>query len=156
VLRDRRSRPSEPLARVGRQCGLLFGVEGRTQSRGVLLKRLELFAVRLGGHALLREQRARGFAQRGTLRQLLNAYVGHLEKQGRQSARDVRSIFNVHVFEAAPEVAMRKATEVKIDDFVRLIGNLTKAGKGRTAAKLRSYLRAAYSLANSFREPDEG
>lgn len=36
---------------------------------------------------------------------------------------------------------------MSIDDFVRLIGKLTEAGKGRTAAKLRSYLRAAYSLA---------
>jgi integrase len=86
-------------------------------------------------------------AQRGTLRQLLDAYVGHLEKHGKQSAKDVRSIFNLHVFEAAPELATRKATEVNLDDFVRLIGRLTEAGKGRTAAKLRSYLRAAYSLA---------
>jgi len=59
----------------------------------------------------------------------------------------VRSIFNTHVFDAAPDVAARKASEVKVDDFVRLIGKLTEAGKGRTAAKLRSYLRAAYSLA---------
>ena len=86
-------------------------------------------------------------AEHGTLRELLTAYVGHLEKQGKQSAKDVRSIFNTHVFDAAPETAARKASEVKVDDFVRLIGKLTEAGKGRTAAKLRSYLRAAYSLA---------
>jgi hypothetical protein len=59
----------------------------------------------------------------------------------------VNSIFSAHVFRAAPEIASQKAAEVSIDDFVRLIGTLTEAGKGRTAAKLRSYLRAAYSLA---------
>jgi hypothetical protein len=67
----------------------------------------------------------------------------------------VRSIFNTHVFEAASDVAERKATDVTVDDFVRLIGALTEAGKGRTAAKLRSYLRAAYSLAISSKtDPD--
>lgn len=59
----------------------------------------------------------------------------------------MNSIFTAHVFRAAPEIASRKAAEVSIDDFVCLIGMLTEAGKGRTAAKLRSYLRAAYSLA---------
>lgn len=77
------------------------------------------------------------------------------EMDGKQSARDVRSIFNAHVFEAAPEIAERKATEVTVDQFVALISALTEVGKGRTAAKLRSYLRAAYSLAISSKtDPD--
>lgn len=92
-------------------------------------------------------RRAAEEAERGTLRQLLDAYVGHLEKQGKKSAPDVRSIFNIHVLAAAPDIAARKASDVKVDDFVRLIGKLTEVGKGRTAGKLRSYLRAAYSLA---------
>jgi integrase len=100
-------------------------------------------------------RRAAEDAKHGTLRQLLDVYVGHLEKHGKQSARDVRSIFAVHVSEAAPEVAERKATEVTVDQFVALISALTEAGKGRTAAKLRSYLRAAYSLAISSKtDPD--
>lgn len=99
--------------------------------------------------------RAAEDAQRGSLYQLLNTYVGHLEKHGKQSARDVRSIFNTHVLEIEPDMAARKATEVTVDDFVSLISRLTEAGKGRTAAKLRSYLRAAYSLAISSRtDPD--
>jgi integrase len=100
-------------------------------------------------------RRAAEDAKHGTLRQLLDVYVGHLEKHGKQSARDVRSIFNAHVFEAAPEIAERKASEVSVDQFVALISALTEAGKGRTAAKLRSYLRAAYSLALSSKtDPD--
>jgi integrase len=100
-------------------------------------------------------RRAAEDAKCGTLRQLLEVYVGHLEKHGKQSARDVRSIFNTHVFEAAPDTADRKATEVTVDQFVALISALTEVGKGRTAAKLRSYLRAAYSLAISSKtDPD--
>ncbi len=86
-------------------------------------------------------------AKRGTLRQLLAAYVAHLERQGKQAAKDVKSIFAVHVTKAAPELLDRKAAELSVDDFVGIIGRLVEAGKGRTADKLRSYLRAAYQLA---------
>jgi integrase len=86
-------------------------------------------------------------AQRGTLRQLLAAYVKHLEDQGKQSAGDVKSIFDLHVLKAAPDLADRKASIIRVDEFAQLIGKLVEAKKGRTALKLRSYLRAAYSLA---------
>jgi integrase len=92
-------------------------------------------------------QRAAEDAQRGTLRQLLAVYVGHLERQGKQATRDVRSIFKTHVLEAEPALAERKAADLSVDDFVGLIGKLVEAGKGRSADKLRSYLRAAYQLA---------
>lgn len=92
-------------------------------------------------------RRAREDAQRGTLHQLLDTYATHLQRQGRQSARDVRSIFEQHLFKASPELAARKAAELTVDDLVGPIGLLVEAGKGRTADKLRSYLRAAYQLA---------
>ena len=92
-------------------------------------------------------RRAAEDAQRGTLRQLLTAYAGHLERNGKQSAADARSILTRHVLEAAPDLAGRKAAELGVDDFVAVIGRLVEAGKGRTAAKLRSYLRAAFQLA---------
>jgi integrase len=86
-------------------------------------------------------------AKRGTLKQLLTAYTSHLEKAGKSSARDVRSIFGKHVFEASPELSGRKAIELSIDDFVGLVSRLVEVGKGRTADKLRSYLRSAFQLA---------
>lgn len=92
-------------------------------------------------------RRAEAEAKRSSLRELLTAYVAHLERHGKQSAGDVRRIFAAHVYQAEPELAERRAAEIPVDDFVALIGKLTEAGKGRTAAKLRSYLRAAYSLA---------
>ena len=92
-------------------------------------------------------RRAAEDAQRGTLLQLLTAYVGHLERQGKQATRDVRSIFETHVLKAAPDLAERKAADLSVEDLVALVGKLVEAGKGRTADKLRSYLRAAYQLA---------
>jgi integrase len=92
-------------------------------------------------------QRAKEESQRGTLRQLLTAYADHLQRQGKQSARDVRSIFDKHVLAAAPDLARRKAASLGVDDFVDVISRLVEARKGRTADKLRSYLRASYQLA---------
>ncbi len=92
-------------------------------------------------------RRSEEAARRGTLGQLLSAYVAHLEREGKQSAGDVRRIFDTHVYRAAPDLSSRKASEIPVDEFVGLIGAVAEAGKGRTAAKLRSYLRAAYSLA---------
>jgi integrase len=86
-------------------------------------------------------------AKSSSLRQLLNAYTDHLQRSGKQAAADVRRIFQLHVFSVDPELAERKAASIPVDDFVVLLARLTGAGKGRTAGKLRSYLRAAYSLA---------
>lgn len=99
--------------------------------------------------------RAQGERERGNLQELMRVYVEYLERGEKQSAGDVRSIFSLHVTDAAPDVATQKAAEVSVEDFVRLIAKLVEAGKGRTAAKLRSYLRAAYSLAiRSRTDPD--
>jgi integrase len=92
-------------------------------------------------------QREQEQAKASTLRLLLDGYVKHLERGKKQSAADVRRIFNTHVYEPAPDLAERKAADVTVEDFVGLIGKVVEAGKGRTAAKMRSYLRAAYSMA---------
>ncbi len=86
-------------------------------------------------------------AKSSSLRQLLDAYANHLERSGKQAAADVRRIFQLHVFSVDADLAERKAASIPVDDFVALLARLTEAGKGRTAGKLRSYLRAAYSLA---------
>lgn len=86
-------------------------------------------------------------AKSSSLRQLLDAYANHLERSGKQAAADVRRIFQLHVFSVDADLAERKAASIPVDDFVVLLARLTEAGKGRTAGKLRSYLRAAYSLA---------
>ena len=53
----------------------------------------------------------------------------------------------LHVTKAHPIIAALPANAVTARDVVAVLRALTEAGKGRTAAKLRAYLRAAYALA---------
>jgi integrase len=92
-------------------------------------------------------RRAAEESKRGTLAQLCDAYVDHLERQNKQSVRDVKSLFTLHVKESDPELSARRAAEIDPEVLAGLIGKLVDGGKGRTAAKLRSYLRRAYALA---------
>lgn len=82
-----------------------------------------------------------------TLCKLLDVYVCHLETQGRRSYVDARQIFERHVMEAWSPQANAPATELTADQVLDMLRRLIEAGKGRTANKLRSYLRAAYQCA---------
>lgn len=93
------------------------------------------------------QQRAQEEAQHATLGHLLNTYTTHLKQLGKSSAGDVKSILKKHVFDANSALALRKAADISVDEFVRLIGVVVDKGKGRTAGKVRSFLRAAYALA---------
>jgi integrase len=90
---------------------------------------------------------ARRDAARYNLRALCEAYVAHLERQGKASAADVRRLFAAHVYNVPDGPAGRPAREVDARDVAALLRRLVEAGKGRTAGKLRSSLRAAYALA---------
>ena len=79
-----------------------------------------------------------------TLQKLLDAYVSHLKTQGRRSHVDADQIFKRHVTEAWPVVAEAPAVDLTPDQVLDMLRRLIEAGKGRTANKLRSYLRAAY------------
>ena len=92
-------------------------------------------------------RRAAEDAKRGTLAQLCTAYADHLEREGKQSSRDVRSLFARHVVQADPALAARRAADLDPEALAGLIGRLVETGKGRTAGKLRSYLRAAFAIA---------
>ena len=84
-------------------------------------------------------------ADGGSLEALMHVYVGTLK--GRQSHYDAESIFRLHVSEPFPELVKRAAANVKAEQLRDVLARLIDAGKGRTAAKLRAYLRAAYGLA---------
>lgn len=86
-------------------------------------------------------------AKRGSLRNLLNGYVEHLERAEKVDWKDVQSIFRLHVFNPFPDIADLKASEIKARDLRDVLAKLVDAGKGRTAGKLRSYLRAAFAAA---------
>lgn len=95
----------------------------------------------------LREAAEREVLARYTLRRLLEVYAEKLAAAGKQSARDARGIFDRHVFQAFPDLSAQPARTITARDVVAMLRRLTEQGKGRTAGKLRSYLRAAYSLA---------
>ncbi len=95
--------------------------------------------------------RARTEAQRqataGTLHKLLDGYIAHLERQGKQSAQDARNIFRRNVLDEFPHLAAMRATDITHRDISAVLARLIDRGAGRTAAKLRSYLRAAFAEA---------
>ena len=84
-------------------------------------------------------------AERGSLLALMDAYCKSLE--GRQSQADAEGLFRLHVTAAFPALALAQAATIKAEQFRDVLAKLIDAGKGRTAAKLRAYLRAAYSMA---------
>ena len=110
-----------------------------------------------GRPALMRKQREAAElaaseaarASNATLTHLLIEYCDNLQRLKRQSHRNARSIFQLHVIDAFPEVAGLPADSVTTEDFVSMIRKLDSAGKGRTANKLRSFARAAYQVAIS-------
>lgn len=82
-----------------------------------------------------------------TLGALTTAYADALEKQGKASARAVRSSLTKNVKDAHPKLWAKPAAKIDADDVLELIETLTTAGSPREAAKLRSYIRAAYAAA---------
>jgi hypothetical protein len=82
---------------------------------------------------------------------LLLAYAGYLQSLGRVSHSNARSIFNKHVIKAFPHIAAKPASDVTTEEVAQMMRHLIEEGKGRTANKLRSYIRAAYQVAKASR-----
>lgn len=91
-------------------------------------------------------QREAEHRHKHTLRALCEAYVAYLEEQGKPAMRDARSLFRCHVYPQA-ETADRPARDLKSVDLAALVRLVHRTGKERAAAKLRSYLHAAYEAA---------
>ena len=92
-------------------------------------------------------EQVKASAAEHTLSKLLDAYVDYLEKCERSSFADARSIFKHHVAEAWPDIASGPAASLSPAQVTDMMRALIKAGKGRTANKLRAYMRAAYQCA---------
>ena len=113
-----------------------------------------------GGHVAIKaaEKTARAAAvataednRKHTLENLLTDYCDHLEQLGRPAHRDARSIFKNHVTDPWPKVAALPAREVTMEQIADMMRRALELGKGRTANKLRSYVRAAYQTARAAR-----
>lgn len=84
-------------------------------------------------------------ARKGTLRQLLAAYVQSLRAAGKTSADAVEAIFRRNVLSPFPAIADAKANEVEPGDIQRILARLVRAGIKRQVNVTRSYLRAAFA-----------
>ena len=82
-----------------------------------------------------------------SLRALLEAYVADRKDNKKPSARDAANIFKNHVYNAWPALAAAPAASITTQHVVAMLRAVTGAKHGRTAAKLRGYLRAAYAQA---------
>lgn len=84
--------------------------------------------------------------ERYSVQALADVYVKHLTRRGKvRSAKDVANIFKNHLH--SNPLATRPARAITAKEVTALLRSVVEAGKGRTAGKLRSYLRAAYALA---------
>lgn len=88
-------------------------------------------------------------AEHQTLDKLLTDYCDHLEGLGRPSHREARSILEKHVRSAWPQLVKQPAVSITAEDITDMMRKVVDARKGRTANKLRSYLRSAYQTAKS-------
>ena len=83
-----------------------------------------------------------------TLKALCLAYVAHLKSKGKiKTATDTKSAFNVHVFEAWPDIATLPARDIDSHQIAAFVRRVRESGKERTAGILRNYLTAAYNAA---------
>ena len=78
---------------------------------------------------------------------LLNAYCDQLDRSGKESAHQVRKSLERHVETPWPALWSKRASHVETEDLLQVVARLVHDGKLREAAKVRSYLRAAYSAA---------
>ena len=128
-------------------------------ARSVVCSSTTRTATRVGALPLVAAERAEKAAAAeavrralvNTLKALLIAYCDHLQTLGRRSHRDARSIFQLHVIDAWPDIAAMPAKAIDAEQFADMMRRLHDAGKGRTANKLRSYARAAYQTAKAAR-----
>lgn len=95
---------------------------------------------------------AQAARKRATLGALLTAYVGQLEQAGKASKRSVERAIERNVKEAWPVLWDTPADQVTTDDLLSVVAKPANAGKLREAAKLRSYLQAAYAAAIGARQ----
>lgn len=82
-----------------------------------------------------------------TLGALIDGYIGMLEARGASSTRLVKGALIRHVKTAWPILWETPAADITTRDLLAVVARVVDMGKLREAAKLRSYLRAAYAAA---------
>lgn len=123
---------------------LSFRYRNGSRDLRMVLEAEEREAQRLR-EAVVRSEAAALVRQEATLGALLTAYSEQLKALGKASAPEVHSAIKRHVEDAWPTMWATPADDLDADDLMDVLTRLTDAGKLRQAAKLRSYLQAAYA-----------
>lgn len=84
----------------------------------------------------------------GTLKVLLETYIGYLKDNGKQALADARSGLTRHVIEPFPDLVGRRANLIEPSDLTVIFDRLTELGHTRTLGKVRAFLHSAYALAS--------
>jgi integrase len=125
------------------------GTKGKTladiRKEAAKVRRLQRETGDVKEHKRAEERQREIEARRGSLRQLLEAYVQSLRDAGRVSADQVNGIFKLHVIKPFPSLVAAKASDVTPEDVQRILARMVKAGITRQVNKVRSYLGAAFA-----------
>jgi integrase len=94
------------------------------------------------------EARAALLAQSQSFGRLLEFYIEHLKREGKHSADEVRRALHLHVLDLPEwqQLIEKRAADIRPPDIRAIIRRMSDAGIRRQADKVRSYLRAAFSL----------
>lgn len=83
-------------------------------------------------------------ATRGSLADLIKAYIQQLERDGKDSVKEVKRSMEKDVIQAYPNIAMKKAREVTPDDICDIIATIVERDARVHANRVRSILHAAF------------
>jgi integrase len=122
----------------------------REKARAIIMQ-LALGNTPVRKPTIKEQQEAAKSRKAHTLEALAFAYVDYLQQRGRNSYTDVRSIFTLHLVQRAPQLANKTASSITAEEIGDLLRLIREDGKARTANKLRSYLAAAYTVAERAR-----
>jgi hypothetical protein len=128
--------------------------DGDTDLRAVLDAEV-LEARRVKEAEAVRQESLRAKAA-ATLGALVGAYCDFLEIRKKVSAPKVRKALAKHVRDSSPALWNKPAGDLDVDDLASLVRPLVDSGHLREAAKIRSYLQAAYAAAVSARQGVNG
>lgn len=108
-------------------------------------RRLQLETGDVKSHLQDEARRKEIEKRKGTFRQLLDAYVDHLEAAKKKDASKVRGIFKRNVIKHFPILADMKANEIEPRHISSILARMVKAKITRQVNVTRSYLRAAFA-----------
>jgi integrase len=97
-------------------------------------------------HEQAEDRRKEVEKRKGTLGDLLAAYVKSLRDSGKWSADQVEGIFRRNVRKPFPALVDTKANEIEPGDIQRILARMVRADIGRQVNITRAYMRAAFAF----------